>query len=369
VRLLDTRYDNGLSAPLSANTPVSFQITGREGIPAKATAVTGNLTVTDQTGGWAVYLGPDPVAFPSSSTINFVEGDIIANGVTVALGVDGTLSATYMAADGNTTDLVFDVSGYFTPDTSGDTYHPISPVRLLDTRYNNGLNAPLKANTPVSFDIWNRLGIPSTATAVTGNVTVTDETAYWAIYIGPDPIAYPGSSTLNFVEGDIRANNVTVALSSTGHLAATYMAPPGATTNLVFDVTGYFTHGTGGYRYVPMTPARLLDTRYGNGLSTTLKANTPVSFQVSGRAVIPTGAKAITANLTVTDQTDKWAIYVGPDQIASPGSSNLNFVAGDIRANGVTVAINSAGQLSATYMSWPGNTTNLVCDVTGYFVP
>jgi len=33
------------------------------------------------------------------------------------------------------------------------------------------------------------------------------------------------------------------------------------------------------------------------------------------------------------------------------------------------VALSTAGKLSATYMSFVGNTTSLVCDVTGYFVP
>ena len=37
------------------------------------------------------------------------------NGLTVALGSGGTLSATYMSNPGNRTDLVFDVSGYYAP--------------------------------------------------------------------------------------------------------------------------------------------------------------------------------------------------------------------------------------------------------------
>ncbi len=37
------------------------------------------------------------------------------NGLTVALGSNGTLSATYMSTGGNKTDLVFDVTGYFAP--------------------------------------------------------------------------------------------------------------------------------------------------------------------------------------------------------------------------------------------------------------
>jgi hypothetical protein len=33
----------------------------------------------------------------------------------VSLGSDGSLSATFMSVPGNTTDLVFDVTGYFVP--------------------------------------------------------------------------------------------------------------------------------------------------------------------------------------------------------------------------------------------------------------
>jgi hypothetical protein len=90
-------------------------VTGRGGVPDNATAVTGNVTVVDETSSWAVFVGPDPNPSPTNSTINFNAGDIRANGLTVALGSGGTLSATYITTPGNTTDLVFDVTGYFTP--------------------------------------------------------------------------------------------------------------------------------------------------------------------------------------------------------------------------------------------------------------
>jgi hypothetical protein len=60
-------------------------------------------------------VGPNPTATPSTSTLNFNRGDIKANGLTVALSPSGTLSATYMSTPGNTTDLVFDVTGYYVP--------------------------------------------------------------------------------------------------------------------------------------------------------------------------------------------------------------------------------------------------------------
>ncbi len=48
ARLLDTRIGNGLSGQFSANVPRTFQVGGRGGVPANAVAVTGNLTVTNQ---------------------------------------------------------------------------------------------------------------------------------------------------------------------------------------------------------------------------------------------------------------------------------------------------------------------------------
>jgi len=369
ARLLDTRSGNGLPGKLSANSPATFGVTGRGGVPAGATAVTGNVTVTGATKGWAVYLGPDPTASPTSSTINFNAGDVRANGVTVALGTGGTLSATYMSTAGNTTDLVFDVTGYFTPDTSGATYHPLTPARLLDTRSGNGLAGKVSANSPATFQVSGRGGVPAGASAVTGNLTVTGSSAGWAVFLGPDPTPSPGSSTINFGAGDTVANGLTVALGSGGTLSATYMSSAGSTTDLVFDVTGYFTPDSTGAKYVPMTPARLLDTRSGNGLTGTFGANAPRTFTVVGRGGVPSGATGVTGNLTVVDETGPWAVFLGPDPTASPTSSTINFSAGEILANGVTVALGGGGSLSATYMSGSGATTDLVFDVTGYFTP
>jgi hypothetical protein len=373
VRLLDTRIGNGLGGKLLANTPATFGVAGRSGsgIPSNATAVTGNVTVVNPSSSWAVYLGPNPVANPSTSTINFNTGDVKGNGLTVALSASGALSATYMSTPGNTTDLVFDVTGYFTPDTSGATYHPITPTRVLDTRAGNGLSGRLLANTPATFPVAGRsgTGVPPGATAVTGNVTVVNPTFSWAVYLGPTPIASPGTSTVNFSAGQVTGNGLTVALGSSGGLSATYMSTPGNVTDLVLDVTGYFTADLTGATYQPISPTRLLDTRAGNGLGGKLLANTPATFAVAGRPGIPANASAVTGNLTVVDPSFSWAAYLGPDPVASPSTSTINFNTGEVKGNSLTVSLSSTGSLSATYMSTPGNVTDLVFDVTGYFVP
>jgi hypothetical protein len=372
VRLLDTRATptNGHSGKLTAKTPITFQITGRGGVPSGASAVTGNLTVTESTAAWAIYLGPTPIVNPSSSTINFTTGQTIANGLTVALSSTGSLSATYLGPSGAKTSLVFDVTGYYTPDTSGQTYHPIAPVRDVDTRIPKGLASKLKAKTPACFDVAGVNGVPAAAKAVTGNVTVADPTSAWALYLGPLNTSSPTTSTLNFLAGQVASNNVTVALDASGKLCATYLGPTGATTNLVFDVTGYYTADATGAAFVPIDPVRLLDTRVSptNGLAGKFTVGTPRTFAVTGRGGVPAGATAVTGNLTVTDESAGWAIYIGPDPLSAPPSSSLNFVLGDIKANGVSVALSGSGTLSPTYLGPAGATTHLVFDCTGYFV-
>ena len=67
-------------------------------------------------------------------------------------------------------------------------------------------------------------GIPANAVAVTGNVTVTQQRGGGFVAVTPTATNNPPSSTINFPVGDVRANNVTVALSSAGTLSAVYKA-------------------------------------------------------------------------------------------------------------------------------------------------
>ncbi len=351
ARLLDTRVGNGLSGTFGAGVPRTFQVTGRGGVPANATAVTGNFTVTGQTAAGYAFLGPNPDPNPASSTINFPLGDSRANGVTVALGAGGSLSATYLAPPGTTTHLVFDVTGYFVPGTAGATFVPLTPARLLDSRVGTGLSGAFASGSPRTFQVTGLGGVPANATAVTGNLTVTAQSNAGYTFLGPDPVASPASSTLNFPLGDSRANGVTVALGAGGTLSATYVAPAGASTHLSFDVPGYFVPGRGGASYVALPPARLLDTRVANGLSGVFLDGVPRSFQVTGLGGVPSNAVAVTGNLTVTGQTAAGYTFLGPDPVASPASSTLNFPVGDSRANGVTVALGASGTLSATYIA------------------
>jgi hypothetical protein len=371
ARILDTRSGNGLSGVLSSHVGRTFNVWGQGGVPVGATAVTGNLTVTQQTRQGFLFIGPVRQDNPTSSTLNFPTGDDRANAVTVALSSTGTLSVTYAAPTlGPTAHAIFDVTGYFTPDLSGATYTPLSPKRILDTRDGTGGISVLSSHVAQGFQVRGQGGVPPNATAVTGNLTVTQQQAMGFLFIGPNRADNPTSSTLNFPVGDDRANAVTVQIGTDGKLWVTYAAPYlGPTAQAIFDVTGYFTNDSTGALWFPLNPTRILDTRTGIGGLGIASSHVAQTFMVRGHGQVPSDATAVTGNLTVTQQQLNGFLFIGPDPMNNPTSSTLNFPYGDDRANSATVRLSTGGQLSVTYAAPVyGPTAHVIFDVTGYFV-
>jgi carboxypeptidase T len=348
ARLLDTRVGNGLTGAFVSGTPRSVYIAGRRGIPSGAVAVTINVTITGQTSAGYVTVGPTVSASPSTSTLNVPKGDTRANGATVALDDDGFLAAVFKGAAGARAHLVIDVTGYFVEDDDAATFTPMEPERLLDTRVGNGLEGMFVSGTPRRIFIAGRRGIPDDALAIVANVTMTGQTSAGFVTVGPTVSGDPATSTVNAPRGDTRANGTTVALDDDGFVAAVFKGAAGARAQLILDVTGFYRAGDDGATFVPLAPDRLLDTRSGKGLSHLFASSLPRSVQIAGRGDIPDSAVAVTANVTITAQTSKGYVTVGPTVSSSPATSTLNAPLGDTRANGVTVAL-AGGKLAAVF--------------------
>ena len=368
VRVLDSRFGTGLSGAFSAGVPRSWQVAGVAGLPADAVAVTGNVTVTAQTGAGWVTVSPTPSTNASPSTVNFPVGEDRANNLTIALGPGGSLSAVYASAPGRTSHLVFDVTGYFIASNAGATYRPLGPVRSLDTRFGNGLTGTFTTDVSRTWQVAGRNGIPAGAVAVTGNATVTGQTSSGWVTVTPNPVAMPATSTLNFPAGDTRANGLTVALGLGGTLSAVYHGSSGGSTHLVFDVTGYYLADLAGARFVPLVPGRVLDSRFITGLAGPFVSGVPRVLTVVPGSAVPSTAAAITGNLTVVNGRSAGWVALTEQPTASPGStSTVNFPAADTRANGITAPLSPTGTVALIYVGTSGTTIDLILDVTGYF--
>ena len=392
-RVLDTRPTGGghtnigLTGVFGAGTVRTFKVGGATYVggygdwaaPWNAVAVTGNVTIVNETAAGLVALGPTMAATGEVTTINFVKGDIRANNVTVGLAPGGTISAVYRSSTaGATTQLIFDVTGYFLPSTTGATYHAVAPGRVLDTRATTGshTNIGLKgkfANRVVrTFGVagvkalgWSSALVPSSATAVTGNLTVTAASSVGYVALGPTMTSTPSTSTINVAKGANCANGVTVALRG-GKLQAVWAGTTGSSADVIFDVTGYFTDSLTGLRYHPITPVRLLDSSKGKGLAGAFHSKTSRTLVVGGIAAIPADAKGISGNLTVVGPSSAGYAFISPTTISSPTSSTVNASVHQTVANGFDVAL-SSGKLALIWVGTTGSTANLQLDVTGYW--
>jgi hypothetical protein len=107
ARVLDTRNVGGTIGPNA--TYSNFQITGKNGVPAGATAVFLNTTVANTTASSALTVFPGPTR-PTASDLNWVGGQTIPNLTLATLSSTGTTSFYNFVGS---TDLVLDLSGYF----------------------------------------------------------------------------------------------------------------------------------------------------------------------------------------------------------------------------------------------------------------
>src|SRR6266568_3218803 len=79
------------------------------------------------------------------------------------------------------------------------SYFALTPCRVVDTRNPNSVNGgPPLGTTPRSFQIRGNCGVPSTAKAVSMNVTVTNSTSPSYLTIWPSGQPQPVVSTINF---------------------------------------------------------------------------------------------------------------------------------------------------------------------------
>ena len=83
----------------------------------------------------------------------------------------------------------------------------------------------------------------------------------------------------------------------------------------------------------------------------------------------PADAVAVTANLTVVGQTKGGFVSITPTSDSAPTTSNINFPVGDTRANGLTAKLGAGGDIWLVYKGPAGSRTDLILDVTGYYLP
>jgi CubicO group peptidase (beta-lactamase class C family) len=266
-RLNDTRDGTGGTfGPIDASNPMTIQVTGLQvdgangeltTIPTTIGAVALNVTVVQPSRAGFVTVWPCDVARPLSSNVNYTSGQIVANGVIAPVSAAGTVCLYSLAS----THVVVDLAGWL-PEQS---FTGITPTRLVDTRDGTGGRSdPITSLDELSIPIQGIMlevdgqlqQLPITATAAALNVTVVNPLGAGFATVWPCGVTRPLASNMNFVAGQVVANNVVAPIGNDG----TVCLYSSATTDVIVDIAGWFSSSESG-AFVGTAPRRVMDTR------------------------------------------------------------------------------------------------------------
>jgi hypothetical protein len=339
-RVVDTRT----AGPVAAGGILTVAMAGTGQVPADATGVVVSVTATGANADGYLTVFPCGATTPTSSTLNFTAGANVPNLATSGLGTSGALCVFSNV----TTNVLVDLAGWYRHDT-GAAFTGRNPTRVLDTRPSG---QPTQA---VTLNLAGQVAAGTSAVAV--NITATEPAAAGFVTAYPCGSAVPATSNVNFAAGATVANAAVVPVAADGTICLASSAP----THLIVDLAGAFAKP--GTTMTAVTPARLLDTRSGiGGWSGRLGAAQSIDLAVAGRSGIPTTAHSAVFNVTVTQSVNGGYLTVYPCGSPVPVASNVNFNAGETRANQVTVDLGTGGK-ACFYTNTP---TNVIADLTGY---
>jgi hypothetical protein len=132
------------------------------------------------------------------------------------------------------------------PSYGPGAYHPLFPVRILDTRSGPGTIGKVGPDGTRIVDVTGVGGVPASGvSAVVLNVTVTEPTDPSFLTVLPSPTALPlieapspSTSNLNFTTGQTVANLVIVPVGADGNVRIYNKA---GSVHVIVDVAGWYT--------------------------------------------------------------------------------------------------------------------------------
>jgi hypothetical protein len=249
---------------------------------------------------------------------------------------------------------------------------PMTPCRVVDTRYANGAfgSPELAAGSTRDFVIpGGSCNIPATAAAYSLNVTVVPNGALGWLTVWPSGQTQPHVSTLNSADGRIKANAAIVPAGAGGAVSV-YVTDA---TNVILDIDGYFVPAASNataLAFYPLPPCRVADTRYASFGALlgppSLSAGQPRGFPIlSSSCNVPASAAAYSLNFTAVPPAPFLYITTYPTGQTRPLASTLNDPTGTIVANAAIVPAGTGGSVNV----YSSGATDVVIDINGYFAP
>ena len=234
----------------------------------------------------------------------------------------------------------------------------VTPKRIFDTRTasnsaqvtrgTGATSGPLTAAGTNSFTVP---GIPSGSSIAWLNFTAVQPAVAGFLTAFPGGSGDPGTSTLNYYPGYVRANAAPVVLGPGNKIDINTLND----VNVIADLTGVF--GPTGDGMTATPPKRVIDTR----ATTPIPANGTLQVNVQA----PAGSTGVLTTVAVISKTNPGFLTAYPCGSSVPETSNINYAANAVTANAILSGLSADGKMCL----WSKEEVDVVVDVAGYLSP
>ncbi len=241
-----------------------------------------------------------------------------------------------------------------------------APQRVFDTRSNIG-TPPAEFRGGTSRRV--ALGAPAGASAVLANVTLDGATASNFLVAWQPGTSRPATSSANVGPGEVSANAAVLPVDAQGRV----MVDVFSTGDVIIDVLGSYHPApapVAAGRFMPLPPARLLDTRQPSGPGNVYTEvsdayGSTVNVDVAGRLGIPDQATTVALTVTALSAANGPGGYVtayaGGTTVPPHSNVNVNGAL-DRRANLVVIPVGADGSVDLLLFG----VEDVVVDVAGW---
>lgn len=288
---------------------------------------------------------------------------------------------------------------------AGGEYHPLTPVRILDTR-DPALDVTPAGRKPMTvkegastFDVpvagigglpeyadADADGTDDNVLAVAVNITVVTPTQIGYLRAFGKGAPEGDTSVVNFQPGEVVPNAAILRPGVDGELTIRLVAPlANGDADVLIDLFGWFSSSNvddAGSRVVPVGPGRVYDSRESQFGAAPVGGDTvkqiPIrgadAFNPSVTDMVPNDAAidGVLVNLTAVNSlaastaTHVSILPTAPQPGVPPTTSNLNLAKGQTRS---VMAIVPVGDDGSIYLYNRSGSTELIVDVVGYLKP
>ncbi len=172
-------------------------------------------------------------------------------------------------------------------------------------------------------------------------------------------LSMPSAPSTALVKGAMYATALDIEAPGTDRDSGVGIVMADRTVNALQPPTG------GTAQFFTLSPCRVIDTRSTH--TPALPGGGQRAFFLAGSCGVPSAAKAVSINVTITSPTTAGDLRLFPGGVGAPLVSTINFAPGQTRANNAVLQVGGGTTGTIVVQNDAPGTVEFIMDVNGYF--